>query len=102
MVSPSSQQVFVTSSGSNTLTTFDVGGGGALVQRNPSFGGCFAVSGRRPVRRPPGLSHASDLTLSRDGRFVYVDSHFNGADASGNAITAYPARPGAGLRSRRT
>jgi DNA-binding beta-propeller fold protein YncE len=96
-VSPDGQNVYVTSLRGNAVVVFDRVAGGALVPRgcianNPRSAGNPGGGGPTSCNSADGLAGATGVTVSPDGKDVYVVS------STGNAVVAFRRAAGGGLQ----
>ena len=93
-VSPDGATVYVVSDVSSAVVAFNRGPGGALTPL-----GCIENTGGTdcgPSNTTPGLAGARGVTVSPDGRSVYVAS-FGRASFAGGAVVAFSRGVGGGL-----
>ena len=90
-IAPDGRSAYVVSSGSDSITWFNLKAGGKLRYR-----GCVADRGRHGCRDPKhdSLGGAFDVAVSPDGNSVYV------ASLTGDSVTRFDRRPTGALAYR--
>jgi len=75
-VSPDGRSAYVASGMSDAVAVFDRAANGALTQK-PGLAGCISDAGAGPCTDGTALNGASSVTVSPDGRSVYVASQYS-------------------------
>lgn len=88
--SPDGRNVYVASPESNAIAIFDRDPRTGALSQKPGTAGCISVGGTEGCRAGRGLEFASAITISADGRTLYV-----AADES-DAVTTFARNPRTG------